>query len=436
MTRTNDTVEWLARRAQSSAFQVSRIPFADLDGWEFTADTGNLVHRSGRYFSVEGYHVTVEDRNGGTAPREWHQPILNQPEHAILGILVKEIDGELHALLQAKMEPGNINMLQLSPTVQATWSNYTRVHRGAAVRYLEYFTTRAHGRVIADVLQSEQGSWFDRKTNRNIIVEVTGDVPAHDDYRWFPLSLIGELLLLDNVINMDTRSVLSCLPAGHVPGAGKGGADIDLLSWITGVRARYHVSSRLVPLDGLPGWKRGEWSVDNEYGRYFRIVAASVRADTREVSGWTQPLLEPIGRGVACFLARRHEGSLQVLAHARTEAGFVDAVELGPTVQCTPDNHAHLPPQERPAFLDLVMEAGEQQIIYDAVHSEEGGRFLNAESRYLVVEVAPDLDVPDDFRWVTPAQMTSLARHGHYLNMQARTLLTCLNLAVPTGRAA
>ena len=45
----------------------------------------------------------------------------------------------LHCLMQAKMEPGNVNPLQLSPTVQATRSNYTQVHRGTGTRYLEYF---------------------------------------------------------------------------------------------------------------------------------------------------------------------------------------------------------------------------------------------------------------------------------------------------------
>ncbi len=28
---------------------------------------------------------------------------------------------------------------------------------------------------------------------------------------------------------------------------------------------------------------------------------------------------------------------------------------------------------------------------------------------------------------MTPGQLTSLVRHGHYVNVQARTLLACLN---------
>jgi oxidase EvaA len=125
-----------------------------------------------------------------------------------------------------------------------------------------------------------------------------------------------------------------------------------------------------------------------------------------------------------------------VLVHARVEGGFLDTVELGPTVQYTPGNYAHLPDKERPLFLDTVLEVPPDRIRYEAVHSEEGGRFLNAESRYLVVDAdereAP-LDPPPGYAWVTPDQLTWLVRHGHYLNVQARTLLACLN-ATLAGR--
>lgn len=120
--------------------------------------------------------------------------------------------------------------------------------------------------------------------------------------------------------------------------------------------------------------------------------------------------------------------------HARVEGGFLDTIELGPTVQYTPQNYAHLPEKERPLFLDTVLSAGADRIRYSALHSEEGGRFRNAVSRYLLVDAteaeAPQ-DPPPGYAWVTPAQLSGLVRHGHYLNVQARTLLACLG-ACPT----
>lgn len=207
--RTEDFTAWLAARRRANRFRVERIPFAGLDGWAFDPATGNLGHRSGRFFTVEGLHAT-----GAQGPfREWHQPIISQPEVGILGILVKEFDGVLHLLMQAKMEPGNRNVLQLSPTVQATRSNYTRVHQGASVRYIEYFTDPRRGRVLADALQSEHGSWFLGKRNRNMIVEALDDVPPADDFCWLTLHQVAELLHRDNLVNMDSRTVLAGIPS-------------------------------------------------------------------------------------------------------------------------------------------------------------------------------------------------------------------------------
>src|SRR5690348_11403666 len=113
---TGEFHHWFAERRKAGRFHIERIPFDKLRGWSFEPDTGNLVHSSGRFFSVEGLHVTTDDG----PHKEWYQPIIKQPEVGILGILVKEFDGVLHFLMQAKMEPGNRNLLQLSPTVQAT----------------------------------------------------------------------------------------------------------------------------------------------------------------------------------------------------------------------------------------------------------------------------------------------------------------------------
>jgi oxidase EvaA len=97
-------------------------------------------------------------------------------------------------------------------------------------------------------------------------------------------------------------------------------------------------------------------------------------------------------------------------------------------VQASPDNFAGL--SVDPPFLDEVLSAGPDRVRYDAIHSEEGGRFLYAENRYLIVEAdeaeAPLLP-PAGFQWVTVSQLSELVKHGHYVNVQARTLLACLN---------
>ena len=161
ITKLNDIREWLARRNREVKVSVEPIPFAEMEHWHQDKD-GSLHHDSGKFFSIEGIRVQTDY----PASCEWKQPIINQPEIGYLGILTKEIDGVLYFLMQAKIEPGNVNHVQISPTLQATKSNYTQVHGGRKAAYLEYFQNAKPHQIILDQLQSEQGARFLRKRNR------------------------------------------------------------------------------------------------------------------------------------------------------------------------------------------------------------------------------------------------------------------------------
>ena len=65
--------------------------------------------------------------------------LLYQPQSAFNGLLIAAIGAELHVLLQARVEPGNIGVAQYGPTVQSTPANYLRVHGGRATPYLDFF---------------------------------------------------------------------------------------------------------------------------------------------------------------------------------------------------------------------------------------------------------------------------------------------------------
>ena len=415
--------DWFAERQRANSYRVTRVPLSDLRQWTVDPDTGNIRHQSGGFFTVEGLRVDTDRREVAA----WHQPIIIQPEVGILGILAKVVDGETYCLMQAKMEPGNLNLMQLSPTVQATRSNYTRVHRGNRVPYLEHFTApqRHRHRVLFDALQSEQGSWFLGKRNRNMILLVDEDVQQLDDFCWLSLSQIAKLLRTDNLVNMDSRTVLSGMSA-DLPEARPPLHDrTRVLSWFTEAKVTHELRRERVPLNTLQGWTMHGDVVSHEKQRFFDIVGVDVEASNREVSSWSQPMLAPRGYGIAAFLTRHLDGVPHVLVRALTEAGTFDVVELGPTVQSNPDNHPglHLP------FLGDVLSAPPERIRWDVRLSEEGGRFYHAETRYLIVECGDEVPVvaPDGFLWLSVQQLTELVRHHNYVNVSARTLLCCLH---------
>ena len=207
---TSSLISWIKERNEAVKVKVTTTTFENLKGWNVDPVTGNIHHQSGKFFTIEGVEIEVHDEE----EKHWSQPIINQPEIGYLGFLVKKFNGILHFLIQAKIEPGNVNNVQLSPTIQATRSNYKRVHEGKSPAYLDYFKDRK-GTVLIDQLQSEQGARFFRKRNRNIIIEVDDDVEVLEDFMWVTLGQIKELLKIDNLVNMDTRTVISGISYGE-----------------------------------------------------------------------------------------------------------------------------------------------------------------------------------------------------------------------------
>ena len=78
----------------------------------------------------------------------------------------------------------------------------------------DYFINASRYKIVVDQIQSEQSSRFLGKRNRNIIIELDekDDIEVLDSHDWMTLPQIKELMRENNLVNMDTRTVLSCLP--------------------------------------------------------------------------------------------------------------------------------------------------------------------------------------------------------------------------------
>lgn len=208
----SQVLDWLDNLNKKITFEILFVDLPLLNNWYF--DQGNnLRHVSKKFFSIEG--IQVEMGFNGENVKRWDQPIINQPEIGFLGILCQKKNGILYFLMQAKIEPGNINKIQISPTLQATKSNFTMIHGGKSPLFLEYFKSNLqYTRIIVDQLQSEQGARFLKKRNRNMIVEVAEDFKLEEippNFCWLTLCQIKKFFNIPNLVNMDTRTVLSCI---------------------------------------------------------------------------------------------------------------------------------------------------------------------------------------------------------------------------------
>jgi oxidase EvaA len=199
---------WRERQRNSIQFKADLIGLSDVCGW-LRDEQGNVRHKSGQFFGVEGVRIEGGDLREVAS---WDQPIYTQPEGGVLALLAREtpIIG-IQFLLHAKAEPGNIGTIQLSPTIQSTWSNIRRAHSGKRPPMIEVLTAETGVRIVYRSEHNEEGGRFWRKSNENIIAFLDDERVIETDmtmFCWTSLSQIKELALMDNLLNPFVKTIL------------------------------------------------------------------------------------------------------------------------------------------------------------------------------------------------------------------------------------
>jgi oxidase EvaA len=446
---TDAVVKWMEEQNNRVQLEIKKIPFKDLKLWKF--DENSLRHETGKFFSIDGINVKT---NWGHTPN-WDQPIINQPEVGYLGFIAKEINGVLHFLCQAKIEPGNVNFVQLSPTLQATRSNYTQIHNGKRPAYLEYFQNAKPHQILLDQLQSEQGARFLRKRNRNIIVLVEEEIVVFDNFVWLTLSQLKELMRCDNLVNMDARTVISGINFGNFNSTSSRLLDFccenlyhveskflksillsdtginsieNIITKITNVKSSYDLVVKQIPLKHIRNWVVDNEEIYHEERKYFSVIGVEVEISNREVKKWYQPMVEPAHEGLCAFVCKEIDGIIHFAVQLKLECGNLDIIEFAPTVQTVTGDYKNVGKNGLP-FLDYVLNVSDCQVLYNSIQSEEGGRFYREQNRNLIVLACDEFatELPENFIWLTLNQLQTFMKFNNYVNIQARNLISLIS---------
>ena len=206
---------WFLERRRVCTMIVEDISLTECRDWVIDPASGWVRHKNGQFFFVQGVRTThSEFREAG---RGWDQPILTQVGYdgGILGIIRKRIDGVPHYLIEAKAEPGNYERVQMSPTLQATFSNLDRAHGGRRPLFSEYFLEPAkYGATVHyDQWMSEDGGRLHLKRNKGMLVELPEDLALehNETFRWLSMWQIKECLHENAWVNPHIRGIISHL---------------------------------------------------------------------------------------------------------------------------------------------------------------------------------------------------------------------------------
>ena len=211
-----DIEKWFLKMKKNCTMEIKKIPLRELRKWSIKKNQELIDHETKSFFSIIGLRIS------NTTFREvgafgWDQPILKEKNNngGIVGIIRKKINSIPYYLLEAKAEPGNPDIIQLSPCFQATYSNINQAHGGRKPNLHKIFVNSKNKnfKILFNQLMSEDGGRLYKKKNRGKIIEVPEKykIEMRDNFIWLSLFQIKKLIKQKSWVNPHVRSLISHL---------------------------------------------------------------------------------------------------------------------------------------------------------------------------------------------------------------------------------
>jgi dTDP-4-dehydro-6-deoxy-alpha-D-glucopyranose 2,3-dehydratase len=412
--------KWFDKQKKTNIIKVKIIDITKIKNWTHNQDS--IFHNSKRFFKIIGVKVKTNFYK-----KNWDQPIILQKEVGILGILKNSKNDKY--LLQAKVEPGNKNKIQFSPTVQATKSNYSQVHGGKKVPYLNYFKNLNKNFLYK---QSEQGFRYFNKFNSNILMNIKSNISLKQGFIWVSLPELCRMAKRKNLLNMDTLSVISSNILHNI-------TDNPLhkfytiKKWIKNKDKTYFLKTLIVPLSKLKDWNYNGKAITHKNRKHFSIIGAEIKTNKREVDEWCQPILKGKNLAISGFLVKKFNKTNHYLCRYILKPGLKKSV-LSCTVNSS-DLKSYKKDNNLTSFQKKIITNYflnndlKENKIYDNIMSDEGGRFFHCQIRYIgfLLKNNSQIILPSNYIWVSHNQMINLIKDKK-VDIEARLLFGSINI--------
>ncbi len=412
MPRIANTIEelqaFLAETLRTSSFHIQRTSFDAQEEW--LIKDGMLSHKTGGFFHVIGLNDMEDDSD---------TLYLFQPQSAVTGLLICPSKKGLgpYVLTQARIEPGNTGVIQLGPTIQSTPANFLRLHNGKKNPYLDYlYSGHRHVTGFHSTNQLDLGKRYYQKTKWHNFALVSALLETADTYIWLPLPVLAEAVKMDFILNTDLRSLIAVFEWDSLSGQNAHPEQTQssaILEYYLKKSHSVNCRNKFIPIDQSSAFSIEDQAIrinknNQEIGLY------QIETNHREVQGWTQPLWRAEGRGKAILLCSKLPGQRVFLLSIEEEKGTPSSFSISPSYLFYPED-THTPEVNNlpPPFARFAQ-------------SDEGGRFINHEFEFQLIEVNNDFAIRENQFWVGIDELKRILSTSNLCNIQLRGLCSLL----------
>ena len=203
------TLAWYNKIRKSNKAVVKTVHIENMKKWFYDKKKGVIKHTSGEFFHIEGKRILKSDRE----VKSWDQPFIKQVDYkgGIIGLVRSNIKGIPYYLVDAKYEPGNYNQIQISPSLQATYSNLNRIHEGEKNKVAKKYFSKNY-KTIRKFWVTEDGGRLYLKRNLHWIIQYNGKINLPGKtYRWLTLWELDKFIKIGSLVGPHLRSILSLI---------------------------------------------------------------------------------------------------------------------------------------------------------------------------------------------------------------------------------
>ena len=411
-----DLNRWILVQKKKNLMKSSKINIADIVNWKI--ENKKIYNYNRSFFSIVPFRFQ-QNKN-----KFWFQPLIVQKEVGILGIIKKVYKSIDYYLLQAKVEPGNIKGIQLSPTVQATKSNYLQKHGGKKTNYLNFFiNNKLNTKIITNLRLSEQGTRYYDKSNNNILIDLKNKkIKKLNNFIWVTKKNLEYLLKKKNLLNMDTISVLSSSIQKNILDTpiNNSSSIIDILK---DLKKRIQIKKKAISFKDLKNWRIFKNKISDNKKKFFSIFFLRIKTNSREVKEWHQPIISDHSISFNGFLIKKKNNTNHYLLKAVQEPGLV-LPRFTTTISIKNFNY-----KTRNSNIRFYNFFKNQKNLIKYVYSDEGGRFYKNETHNLirVLKENDKVFLAKNFIWVSHNQIIDLIKRD-LLTIEARNLFASFNI--------